>query len=52
MRGWPRYQRRGAVKAMSLLIVIPGVISVLALLSAFLFNRSVVKQAKPRELLG
>ena len=31
---------------MSLLIVIPGVISVLALLSAFLFNRSVVKQAQ------
>mgnify|MGYP005838434741 CR=1 FL=1 len=31
---------------MSLLIVIPGVISALALLSAFLFNRSVVKQAQ------
>jgi len=31
---------------MSLLIVIPGVISVLALLSAFLFNRSVVSKAQ------
>ncbi|MCK5827071.1 sodium-translocating pyrophosphatase [Candidatus Bipolaricaulota bacterium] len=31
---------------MSLLIVVPGIISVLALLSAFLFNRSVVKQAQ------
>ncbi len=31
---------------MSALIVIPGVISVLALLSAFLFNRSVVRKAQ------
>jgi len=31
---------------MSVLIVIPGVISVLALLSAFLFNRSVVRKAQ------
>ena len=31
---------------MSLLIVIPGVISLLALLSAFLFNRSVVRKAQ------